>query len=92
MTVGTRHLRAFVAVATEGRITAAAQRLGLSQPAVSRTLRELEAQLGVCLVERSSHRLELTAGGRALLPKATTAIAVVDAVLSPPATPGQVRS
>ena len=42
MTVEVRHLRAFLAIAEEGTITGAAARLHLTQPALSRTLRQLE--------------------------------------------------
>ena len=48
-----RHLRAFVAVAQERHLARAAARLALSQPAVSKTLSELEAIVGTRLVERS---------------------------------------
>ena len=49
MTVEVRHLRAFLAIAEEGTITRAAARLHLTQPALSRTLRQLETHLGLRL-------------------------------------------
>jgi DNA-binding transcriptional LysR family regulator len=64
MTVDVRHLRAFLMVADVGNITRAAERLHLSQPALSRSLAQLEHQLGVSLVTRSTHHLELTEAGR----------------------------
>jgi DNA-binding transcriptional LysR family regulator len=56
-------LRLFTAVVDEGGIVAAAQALNLSQPAVSRAMRELEIQLGVPLLERAGRRVRLTAEG-----------------------------
>lgn len=60
----------FVAVAETGSTTAAADRVHLSQPAVSRNLKQLEEDLGVDLFDRSGRGLTLNAAGRALLPKA----------------------
>jgi len=78
MTVELRHLRAFAAIAAEGNVTRAAVALHLTQPALTRTLRQLEAHVGVRLVDRSTHHLELTAAGRVFLAKATVALAAVD--------------
>ncbi|MBV6699842.1 LysR family transcriptional regulator [Kitasatospora aureofaciens] len=83
MTIELRHLRAFLAIAEEGTITRAATRLHTGQPALSRTLRQLEGHLGVRLIDRSTHHLELTAAGRAFRDKATAALAAVDTVLDP---------
>ncbi|MEI5103480.1 LysR family transcriptional regulator [Streptomyces sp. PmtG] len=83
MTMELRHLRAFLAIAEEGAITRAAARLHIGQPALSRTLRQLETHLGVRLVDRSTHHLELTAAGRAFRDKAAPALAAVDAALDP---------
>jgi LysR family transcriptional regulator, benzoate and cis,cis-muconate-responsive activator of ben and cat genes len=60
-----RHLRYFVCVATELNFTQAARRLRVAQPALSRQVRQLEAELGVQLLERDSHGVRLTAAGRA---------------------------
>ncbi|MER5951487.1 LysR family transcriptional regulator [Streptomyces sp. NPDC001904] len=73
-----RHLRCFLAIADEANVTRAAARLGLTQPAVSRTLAALEAALGVRLVDRSTHHLELTAEGRAFRARAGAAVAAFD--------------
>jgi DNA-binding transcriptional LysR family regulator len=73
-----RHLRAFVAAAEAGTISAAARRLHLSQQAVSRTVAALEATLGVELFERGARRLALTAAGDALLPGARRTLASAD--------------
>ncbi|MFV0132098.1 LysR family transcriptional regulator [Streptomyces sp. HMX87] len=83
MTMELRHLRAFLAIAEEGTITRAAARLHTGQPALSRTLRQLEDHLGVRLVDRSTHHLELTAAGRTFRDRAETALAAVDAALDP---------
>ncbi|MBU7599102.1 LysR family transcriptional regulator [Streptomyces sp. P38-E01] len=83
MTAELRHLRAFVTIAEEGTVTGASARLGIGQPALSRTLRQLEEHLGVRLVDRSTHHLDLTAEGAALLPRAASALAAAEAVLDP---------
>lgn len=83
MTVELRHLRAFLAIAEEGGITRAATRLRVSQPALSRTLRQLETHLGVRLAERSTHHLELTAEGHTFRDKAAVAVAAFDDALDP---------
>lgn len=85
MTVELRHLRAFATIADEGTVSAAARRLAVAQPALSRTLAQFERALGARLVERSTTSLALTAEGRALLPKVLAALAAVDEVLDPAA-------
>jgi DNA-binding transcriptional LysR family regulator len=69
-TVELRSLRAFVAVADEGTVSAAAAGLHVAQPALSRTLQQLESELGVPLFDRARGRLTLSAAGRQLLPLA----------------------
>lgn len=81
MNIELRHLRAFLAVAEHGTITAAAARLHVGQPALSRTLRQLEQHLGVRLVDRSTHHLELTEAGRRYRTRVASALDGVDAVL-----------
>ena len=63
-------LRAFMTVAEEGSITAAAERLGVAQPALSASIRRLEADIGQPLFERLPRGVTLTRAGRHLLPKA----------------------
>ncbi len=62
-----RHLRYFVAVVDAGGVSRGAGRLNISQPALSRQIRDLEAELGVALFERRAGRLVLTGEGEDLL-------------------------
>ena len=64
MDVELRHLRALVTIAAEGTVTAAAVRLRITQPALSRTLHQLEQRVGAVLVDRSTRHLALTPTGR----------------------------
>ncbi|MES9609362.1 alpha/beta hydrolase fold domain-containing protein [Actinomadura sp. NPDC000929] len=73
-----RHLRAFVAVAEELNFGRAAARLYLSQPALSRQIKGLERLVGCDLLNRSTHRVELTLAGEALLDRARTLLSGVD--------------
>jgi len=62
-----RRLRYFLAVAEERNFTRAAERLHIAQPALSRQVRELERELGVELLSRTTHKVEPTEAGRMLL-------------------------
>ena len=68
--VDLRRLRYFAAVAEELSFSRAAVRLGVSQQALSSQIRSLEDQVGRSLFFRTTRQVELTAAGRALLPKA----------------------
>ncbi len=65
-----RHCRAFLAVADSMNFRAAARALNVTQPALSRTVQDLEAALGSRLFERSTRRVALTEAGRVFLPEA----------------------
>ena len=65
-----RHLRYFVAVAEEENVSRAARRLHVSQPGVSRQVRDLEDELGFALLERTAKSVRLTPAGRVFLDEA----------------------
>ncbi len=75
-----RQLRAFVAIAEEGHITRAAERLGMQQPPLTRLLQGLEHELGVELVQRLPRGVRPTAAGLALLQEARVLLARSDAL------------
>src|SRR5919199_6820129 len=77
-----KHLRAFVAVADELNFGRAAARLYVSQPALSRQIRTLERLLGCEVLRRSTHRVELTVAGSALLDRASRLLADLDEAIA----------
>jgi DNA-binding transcriptional LysR family regulator len=81
MDVDTRLLRYFLAVADEGSLTRAAERMFVSQPALTKQIRQLERLLGVQLFTRSRAGMALTEPGRALADGVPAILANVDHVL-----------
>ena len=77
----TTALRALIRTIERGSITAAARDMGVSQPAVSKLIRNLEAYSGARLLERSSRVVKPTAIGLALYEASGTSLAVIDAAL-----------
>jgi DNA-binding transcriptional LysR family regulator len=71
-------LRYFVTVAEEGQITRAAEKLYIAQPALSQAIAQLEADLGVELLERHPRGVTLTPAGEAFLEKARVAVVAHD--------------
>ncbi|WJV44197.1 LysR family transcriptional regulator [Streptomyces flavofungini] len=84
-----RHLRALVAIDAEGTVTDAAIALGVSQPALSRTLRQLESRLSTRLVDRSTRHVALTDAGRRLVEHAHRILRLVDDALAETAADGR---
>jgi DNA-binding transcriptional LysR family regulator len=82
MDVHTRLLRYFVAVAEEGNLSRAAERLYVSQPALTKQVKQLEHQLGVTLFTRSRAGMALTEAGQALAAHVPDLLAGWDRVLT----------
>ena len=72
------NLSAFIAIAETGSFSSAAERLYLTQPAVSKRIAGLEQLLGVRLFDRLGREVSLTEAGRALLPRAYQIVNVLD--------------
>lgn len=72
------NLNAFIAIAETGSFSSAAERLHLTQPAVSKRIAALEQQLDVRLFDRLGREIGLTESGRALLPRAYQILDVLD--------------
>lgn len=81
MDVDTRLLRYFAVVAEEGNLTRAAERLFVSQPALTKQIRQLETQLGVVLFTRSKAGMALTEAGQALAGRVTVLLGDWDRTL-----------
>jgi DNA-binding transcriptional LysR family regulator len=74
-------LRAFIRTVERGSVTAAARDLGVSQPAVTKHLRNLERHVGARLLERSARLMRATPQGRALYEASRSALATIDAAV-----------
>ncbi|MEA2154726.1 MAG: hypothetical protein QOE11_866 [Solirubrobacteraceae bacterium] len=82
MTPELRQLRYFIAVAEDLNFTRAAERLHMAQPPLSAAIRQLEEQLGVSLLERTTRQVELTPAGRLLLETGRGLLARADEIFS----------
>ncbi|WP_430335925.1 LysR family transcriptional regulator [Rhodococcus sp. ACT016] len=77
-----RGLQALLAVVDEGHFGRAADKLYITTPALSQQIRRLETQLGVRLLERNAHPIELTEAGRVLVPRAREILATANQAVS----------
>ncbi|EFL20751.1 probable transcriptional regulator, LysR family [Streptomyces himastatinicus ATCC 53653] len=82
MDVELRHLRAFTSVARHRSFSRAAEELLITQPALSRTIAQLEGKLSVRLLDRSSRHVELTDTGTEFLVHAERVLAALDEALA----------
>ncbi len=73
-----RQVRAFVSVAETSSFTKAAQLMNLTQSAISHSIKSLEEQLGVCLIERAGKRLSITQDGNIYLARCRKVIHELD--------------
>ncbi|MDI5933419.1 LysR family transcriptional regulator [Halomonas kalidii] len=82
MRIDIRHLRAFLAVAELLHFRQAAERLNLAQPALSRTIQQLEEAIGVPLLTRNNRQVEITEPGRIFLDECKQLMAQLDLAIT----------
>ncbi|MCP4299754.1 MAG: LysR family transcriptional regulator [Gammaproteobacteria bacterium] len=82
MSLTLRHIRAFVEVARQGSFRRAAEKLFVSQPALTITISQLEELVGVSLFNRTTRRINLTTDGENFLPIAERLVADFDRAIS----------
>jgi len=73
-----RHIRCFLRVAEELHFSRAAERLHMAQPALSRTIRELEREVGTPLLARTTRQVQLTEAGQAFLKECQAGLAQIE--------------
>ncbi|MFM9371527.1 LysR family transcriptional regulator [Streptomyces sp. Da 82-17] len=83
MSIELHHLRGFLALAEEKHFTRAAQRMGVSQPTLSRNIRRLEELVGRRLLERSTRQVDLTPAGGTLYDQLSVLLPRLEAALHP---------
>ncbi|WP_329792295.1 LysR family transcriptional regulator [Lentzea sp. DG1S-22] len=91
MNVELRHLRALAAIGDHRSITAAARALHVTQPALSRTLEQLERRLGVRLVDRTTRHVALTDAGHRLWEHSHRILTSLDSALAQVVQPQPIR-
>jgi DNA-binding transcriptional LysR family regulator len=91
MNVGLRQLRAFLAVAKYGSFSRAAEEVAVSQSAVSFAVQQLESELGLRLLDRTTRQVRVTAVGETLAASGTRLLAELDTVLRELKDTGQQR-
>src|SRR4051794_41333826 len=87
-----RQMEYFAAVVEEGSFTRAAERLFVTQPALSHQIKALEKSVGGALLERRPHAVYLTPMGRAFLPHATAAVRAADEAYRAASSVGQLEA
>src|SRR5579872_1183975 len=87
-----RHLRYFVAVAEERSFVQAARRLRVAQPALSRQIRDLEAEVGVPLLQRLPRGVRLTVAGEIFAADARCTLEIVTRAIATARRAGQQRT
>jgi DNA-binding transcriptional LysR family regulator len=86
-----RHLRYFIAVAEELNITRAAEKLNVSQPPLSRQIRQLEEEVGVALFDRDTKGVVLTPAGEIFLRESRQLLVHLERVLEAVRPPKEAR-